>query len=259
MPPTKGADVLHKALNLIELFEQHRQLGLAEVVRHAGLPKATTFRLLTALEAHGFLKRTNDRGYALGLRFLRLGTRVAEGLNVRRLALPHMRRLRDQTGQSVQLAVVDGNEGVYVERFEGTAAVRLYIAVGRRAPLYAGASTRLLLAYASPERQAEILAASPPVPHTPATPVDPAVLRKVLAKTVSEGWTVSHGELQPGSAEMAAPVFDYRGRVVAALSVAGADSQYGPDQIEHYLPLLKAAAAGVSREMGHGHAEAGDD
>ena len=243
--------MLNKAFSLIDLFETNRELGLSEVVRLTGLPKATAYRLLCTLEAHGFLTKTVDRVYRLGLRFLRLGAQVAERLDVRHLAFPHMRSLRDQTGQSVQLVVIDGNEGVYVERVEGTTAVRLYIAVGRRAPLYAGASTRLLLAHCSPERQAAILAANPPVQHTEATITDPVQLRRSLEQTRVQGWAVSIGELQPGSGEMAAPIFDHRGQVVAALSIAGPDQQYGPEQIQGYLPVLMAAAIAISREMGY--------
>lgn len=243
--------MLHKALGLLDLFETHGSLGLSEVAQTAALPKATALRLLSALEEHGLLSRTADRRYRLGLRLIRLGAQVAESLDVRRLAVPHMRRLRDQTGQSVQLVVLDGDEAVYVERLEGTTAVRLYIAVGRRAPLYAGASTRLLLAYCTPERQAEILAARPPQPHTPNTVTDPVKLRELLQQTRTRGWTVSMGELQPDSAEMAAPVFDYKGSVIAAVSIAGPDRLYGPGFIPEYLPLLQTAAEAISREMGH--------
>ncbi len=236
---------------MIRVLEEHRTLRLTEVVRLTGLSKATAYRFLATLQAHGFVKRTPDRRYGLGLRFLELGARVAEGLDVRRFAIPHMRRLRDLTGQSVQLVVIDGNEGVYVERIEGTTPVRLYIAVGRRAPLYAGASTRLLLAYCPRARQTEILTANPPIPHTPNTITDLERLNVVLTETRTRGWTVSMGELQPGSAEMAAPVFDFRGQVVAALSIAGPDMLYGPEQIQRYLPLLQAAAEAISREMGY--------
>lgn len=249
--------MIHKALGLIALFEHHPVLAVSQVVKFSGLPKATALRLLAALSEQGLLDRTADRSYQLGLRWLQLGTRVAERLDVRRVALPYMQRLRDRTGQSVQLVVIQGNEGVYVERIEGTTAVRLYIEVGRHAPLYAGASTRLLLAYCSDQRQEEILATRPPVAHTPATVTDLSQLRKLLEETRERAWTVSRGELQPGSAEMAAPVFDHRAEVTAAVSIAGPDELYDPEQVMEYLPFLWEAAAGISREMGY--AESGGD
>ncbi|HEY3366298.1 MAG TPA: IclR family transcriptional regulator [Symbiobacteriaceae bacterium] len=238
-------------MSLVDLFQTHGELGLSEVVRLSGFPKATVYRLLSALEEHEFLSRTPDRSYRLGLRFLRLGALVAEGLDVRRFALPHMQRLRDQTGQSVQLVVIDGNEGVYAERLEGTTPVRLYIAIGRRAPLYAGASTRLLFSFCSPERQAEILAGTQPVQHTATTITDPKDLMVMAYETRALGWTVSLGELQPGSAEMAAPIFGAAGTVVAALSIAGPDQLYTPEHVQEYLPPLQAAAHAVSSDMGY--------
>jgi IclR family KDG regulon transcriptional repressor len=247
----KGSDSIHKALGLLTLFETYPVLSVARVVQLAGLPKATVIRLLAVLTEHRLIARTPDRSYQLGLRCLQLGTCVAERLDVRRVALPHMHHLRDLTGQSVQLAVIQGDEGVFVERCEGTTAVRLYLAVGKHAPLYAGASTRLLLAYCSPGRQAEILAAHPPVRYTPTTVVDPDQLRQLMDETRVHGWTVSRGELQPGSAEMAAPLFGHRREVIAALSIAGPDELYGPGSMREYLPHLRKTAAAISREMGY--------
>ncbi|BDG62372.1 IclR family transcriptional regulator [Caldinitratiruptor microaerophilus] len=242
---------MEKALALLSLFESHPELSLTEVSNLSGLPKATAHRLLRALERAGLVQQRADRRYRLGLRLLRLASTVAERLEVREVALPHMRWLRDRTGQSVQLVVVDGYEGVYVERVEGTAPVRLYIALGRRGPLYAGASTRLLLAYLSPEQQEAILARNPPQRHTPNTITDLGRLREVLRETREKGWTISYGELQEGSAEMAAPIWNHRGEVVAALSIAGADSQYTPAHLEQYLPLLRQASLAISRELGY--------
>lgn len=235
----------------MDLLERRREVGLSEAARETGVPKATVYRLLSTLADNGLLARTSDRRYRLGLRLLHLGTQVADSLEVRRLAIPTMKWLRDRTGQSTQLVIRDGTEGVYVERVEGTTPVRLYLAVGRRAPLYAGASTRLLLAFCSPERRAAILAEAPPQPHTPNTVTDPVQLRLLLEETRLQGWTVSLGELQPGTAEMAAPIFDHRGKIEAALSIAGPDNLYQPEHVRGYLPLLMQAAAEISRGLGY--------
>ncbi|WP_192868079.1 IclR family transcriptional regulator [Calderihabitans maritimus] len=243
-----------KALRLLKYFETNDCLGLTELARRSGYSKATTYRLLCTLEKHGFLKRTldfNDTRYRLGLRLLELGNLVKERLELRRVALPQMVRLRDRVGDSVQLVVRDELDGIYIEVVESKNPVRLYIRPGRRAPLYAGASTRLLLAYLPEEEIDRILQICPPRAHTPNTITDVAVLKKVLAKVKERGFALSKGELAINSAELAVPLFDSEGQVVAALSLAGSDHNYHGTQLREFLTAIKDTARIISKALGY--------
>lgn len=248
---------LDRAFRILSLFGPGQPcLGLSEISRLAGLSKATAHRLLTTMEQYGLLARNSvgdatDRRYRLGLKLLELGRIVSDGLEVRRVALPFMRLLRNEVGESVNLVVVDGLDGVYVEQVEGTQPVRLYIQVGRRAPLFAGASTRLLLAHLPPDDVEKILTQRPPRAYTPGTITDVPAILELLARARRDGYTVSRGELQPGTVEVAVPLLNYSGDVVAALSLAGPENRFGQEDVNRLLGPLQRCAADISAAMGY--------
>lgn len=245
-----------KALSLLNYFTKEQPvLTLDELCVLTKFSRSTTYRLVTTLEHAGFLHRIPDHNkeyrYGLGFKLLELGSMVKEQLEVRRVALPHMIKLRNEVGDSVQLVVVDGLEGVYVEVVEAIKPVRLYIRPGRRAPLYAGASTRLLLAFMPEEKIAGILKKRPPVVHTPATITDVPRLLGVLAEVRKAGYALSRAELEPGSAELAVPLRDHAKKVVAALSIAGPLHAYQDEDVERLLPVLRQTARDISRSLGY--------
>lgn len=250
MKPAEAVPTLERPLRLLGFFSEERPYwGLSELARASGWSKATCLRSLRALERHGMLVREGER-YRLGPRLLHLGAVVKAAYPARGVALPLMQALREATGQSVQWVVRDGLEGVYLEVLEARVRVRLYIAPGRRAPLYAGASTRLLLAFAPEEVQRAVFSAERRA-YTPATPVDPARLRELLAQTRKTGFAASFGELKPHSAELAAPIRGPEGEVLAALSLAGAEALYREEErLGEYLRALNQTAQEVSRRLG---------
>lgn len=251
MKPSEAIPTLERPLYLLGFFSEERPFwGLSELARASGLAKATCLRSLRALENHGLVARDGER-YRLGTQLLHLGALVKAAYPARQVALPLMDALREATGQSVQWVVRDGQEGVYLEVLEARSRVRLYIALGRRAPLYAGASTRLLLAFAPAEVQRAVFQQERRR-YTPATPVEKARLQGLLKHTRQVGFAASFGELEPHSAELAAPVRGASGEVLAALSLAGAEAHYRDALVmEDYLHQLDWAAQEVSRRLGY--------
>lgn len=251
MKPEKAIPTLERPLYLLGFFsEEHPYWGLSELARASGWSKATCLRSLRALEQHGLLIRENQR-YRLGTCLVYLGALVKAAYPARQVALPLMQALRDATGQSVQWVVRDGLEGVYLEVLEARSRVRLYIAPGRRAPLYAGASTRLLLAFASEAVQQAVWSGERKR-YTLATPAELSRLKELLAQTRQTGFAVSFGELEPHSAELAAPICGAGGEVLSALSLAGAEAIYREgDKLANYLKDLDQTAQQISRRLGY--------
>ncbi|RIH86778.1 IclR family transcriptional regulator [Calidithermus roseus] len=251
MKPSEAIPTLERPLYLLGFFsEEQPYWGLSELARASGWPKATCLRSLRALENHGLLVKENER-YRLGTRLVHLGALVKAAYPARQVALPLMQALRDATGQSVQWVVRDGLEGVYLEVLEARSRVRLYIAPGRRAPLYAGASTRLLLAFA-PEAVQRAVFTGERKRYTPATPLGLPELKGLLAQTQQSGFAASFGELEPHSAELATPIRGAGGEVLAALSLAGAEALYREeDRLVDYLKALDRTAEEISRRLGY--------
>ena len=245
-----------KAITLLGLFDEGRlSISVTEAARATGMPKATVYRLLELLVAGGILSKRSAEGgrstrYGPGLRLLELGRLAAQYLDPSGMIRETMERLRDRCGESVQYVVTSGDFGIYAHVVPPRAPIHLYIGWGRRAPLYAGASTRLLLAWQPPEVIARVLA-GPLVPYTRHTPTDPQHIRLLLAQIRQDGYALSFGELVEHTAEMAAPVVD-DSSVVGALSLAGFEERYrDPVTAAHLKAELMDAAEELSRKLGY--------
>ncbi|MER6135600.1 IclR family transcriptional regulator [Streptomyces sp. NPDC001815] len=221
-------------------------LTLAHICRITGLSHATAHRLAGELTAWGALERVPSGAYVIGLRLWELGSLNPRGLPLRVRAMPVMEDLHAATQQHVQLAVLDGTDALVVERISTTGAVPVVSGVGGRLPLHASAVGQMLLAHAGEELFGEV------VRHgltgfTPRTITDPAALRAALAECRRTGVAVVREEMSPDAYSVAAPVTDSEGRVIAALSVVGADAR------THLLvPAVVLAGRGISRARGAG-------
>ncbi|HEX6988399.1 MAG TPA: IclR family transcriptional regulator [Bacillota bacterium] len=253
-PAEEVSRTVLKALALLDVLEQEEPLGLTELARRVGMPKPTAYRLLNSLVETGLVRWTargqnGAGGYGLGYRLLELGNVMAERIDLRRLALPTMRALRDQTGDTVHLVVRDGLDAVYIEKVDSQAPIRLYTRVGRRLPLHVGACPRTLLAYAEPEVVEQVLS-GPLHPITEATITRPAELRRALEVTRRSGYTVGYGEAMPGTYAIAAPIYDHQGQVAAVVSVGG-PVRHAEDNLDRLIDQVRGAALEISRQLGY--------
>lgn len=235
---------------LLEQFSQGAAtLRLSELSKQSGLAKATCLRALKTLMKYGYIQRDGD-WYRLGTHLIEMGYIAQQAYPPRQLALPYMEQLRQQTKQSVQWMVREDLEGVYIEVLESLLGVRLDIKIGRRLPLYAGAASRLLLSFADKSVR-EALFRQKREKFTSNTPITQGKLQSLLAETQEHRLAASFGEAVAFSAELAAPVFNVAGEVIAAISVAGASVHYCDTKIlRQYLQALESSAISISRAIG---------
>lgn len=245
-----------KAITLLGLFAETRlSVSVGEASRATGMPRATAYRLMEQMVAAGLLTKRGVEGargtrYGPGLRLLELGRLAAQSLDPNGVIREAMERLRDRCGESVQFVVASGDSAVYAHVVPPRAPIHLYVGWGRRAPLYAGASTRLLFAW-QPDEVIDRILASPLVAYTRHTPTNPERLRSLLAEIRRTGYAVSFGELVEHTAEMAAPVVGGQG-LLGALSLAGFEERYrDPVTAAGLKAELLAAAEEVSRRLGY--------
>ena len=178
--------MLDKVISVLDAVESG-PLTLAGLVDATGLSRATAHRLAVALEAHGLVRRDGDGRFALGLRLVALGRTAATGMPVAEVARPALEALRDETGESTQLYVRDGDRRVCVVSLESPHGLRTIVPVGASLPLDAGSAGRVLSGGSAGRR----------------------------------GWVESVAEREAGVASVSAPVHDARGEVVAAVGVSG--------------------------------------
>jgi DNA-binding IclR family transcriptional regulator len=238
-------------LCLLDAFTLERaSLNLAQLTQTSGFPRATAHRLLSQLRDLGYLQYdAATRHFRLGYKLLERGTIVSEQLDLRPVARPHMERLRDETHETVSLQVVDGDEGVYVEKLEPLEGFRLWTRVGMRRPLHAGCSMRVLLAYLPPERIEHIIQLDLPR-LTPLTITDPEALRRALTAIRAHGYCTTFGESHEGVHGVAVPIRDHTGQVAASLSVLGPAARIPRSRTADLIPKVMRTAADISRDLG---------
>ena len=239
-----------KSLDLLNLFVENPKLSLNEMVQLSGIPKTSVHRMIGSLEDMGFLQKDAENKYSLGLLFLQFGQLVSERLDLRQVALPVMQVLRDDVEEAVNLIMKDGNETIYIEKLETTHPVRLYTKIGRRAPLYAGACSRIILAFLPEQEREHYLKEIELKPIGLGTITDKQKLRLVLEDSRAKGYSISYSELENHTASLAAPIFNHTGHIVGGLSIAGPDNRFQEDRLPELVEKVKQAAQEISRKLG---------
>lgn len=239
-----------KSMAILNLFLIHSKLNLNEVIALLHMPKTSVHRMLTSLEDMQLLDKDKDGYYSLGLLFLQFGQLVAQRLDIRQIALPVMKALRDEVEEAVNLIVKYGNEAMYIEKQDTNQPVRLYTAIGRKSPLYAGDS-RIILAYLSEEEVAQYINEIHLQPIGYGTITDKEKLRLTIEETRRNGYTISRSELENYTSAVAAPIYDHKGHVVAGISVAGLDIRFSEERLPLLVEKVKAAAKDISMKLGY--------
>jgi IclR family acetate operon transcriptional repressor len=189
-------------------------------------------------------------GYQLGFQVLRMGLRVLDGLDYRRVAHPLLRELNQKTQETVHLAILQGDQAISIEKFGSPQPVGLDARLGGQMPLHCTGVGKVLLAYQSEEMLTK-LAKSPGLQRlTPRTVTTLPQLKKELERIRERGYAVDNEEAVDGLRCVAAPVFDHTGRAVAAFSVAGPATRLTQERILEIVPLVRETSHEISCRLG---------
>lgn len=239
---TSSIQVIARVARLLETISVHGEpVSLKILAKTTGLHPSTAFRILASLIEHGFVERGEAGRYRLGVKLLQLGDRVQSRLDLRREARPIMERLRDRTGETVDLSVRDGDEVLCIERSVTPRMTRVDQMIGGRAPLHATAAGKLFLAEEGGEACRAYAA------RTPHSIAEPETLWRSLRDIVRSGYALDDGEAEAGVSCIAVPVRDAGGRLVAGLSVSAPIER----RQAAWIPWIAQAAAEISARLGH--------
>ena len=243
-PSGEFVQSLERGLAVIRAFSASQShLTLADVARETGLSRAVARRFLHTLVELGYVG-TDGKHFHLRPLLLELGHTYLSGLGLPEIAQPHLRDLSEATGESTSVAVLDGDDVVYIAREAVYRIMTAAIGVGTRFPAYATSLGRAILACGSPERAEAYLSRVELRPLTAHTIVEPAALRADLRRIRRQGWALVDQELEEGLRSIAAPLRDASGEVVAALNIS-APVRRSVEEIRSELsgPLLRTARA----------------
>ncbi len=244
-----SVQVIERVMTLLDVLSAHPDpLPLKQLAAETGLHPSTAHRILNAMARSGFVERTDNGIYRLGIRLLELGALVKSRISLRESAMYAMVELHQHTGESINLGIRDKDEIVYVERTSsGRSSVRVVRVVGARAPLHTTATGKLFLAEGSAE-EVRAYAKRSGLPGSTATSItDLAVLEKELDEIRRHGVAFDMEEVEIGVRCIAAGIYDDNGELVAGISLSTPTERFNPD----WAPLVRETALTVSRAQGY--------
>ncbi|WP_079148258.1 IclR family transcriptional regulator [Streptomyces agglomeratus] len=240
-----------RAVSVLEILARLGEAGVTEIADELEVHKSTAFRLLGVLENRGLVGQAKDRGkYYLGAGVLRLAGAAAGRLDISQESAPVVRELADEAGETVNLAVLDDDAAVNIMQARGAASVTAQNWFGRRTPLHATSSGKVLLA-GLPEATRELFLARRLPRFTEHTVTSAAELRAQLAEIAADGYAVVSEEMEVGLSAVAAPVRAHDGKVVGAVSVSGPVYRMDEARLVELAKLAVDAAGELSYRMGH--------
>jgi IclR family acetate operon transcriptional repressor len=240
-----------RAISILELVAARGEIGITEIAEELDVHKSTASRLVAALQNRHLLEQLGERGkYTLSFGVVRLAAASTARLDVARLGQPVCQRLADSLGETVNIAVTDGEAGITVAQEDGTATITSQNWVGRRTPLHASGAGKVLLAWMSEDERRPILRKRLKR-FTDDTIVSVAELRAELARVLDEGHARSFEELEVGMHAVAVPVFSADGSVGSALSATGPSYRLPRRRARAIVADLRESAAELSAKLGY--------
>jgi IclR family transcriptional regulator, KDG regulon repressor len=246
-------EVLTRAINVLSAFgHAHPQLSLSEIVTVVRLPKTTVFRLLSSLVERDLCEFDPQSGkYSLGFELVRLADIRRRQTNVHDVAIPVMRDIRNEVNETVILSVRSGDFRVHIDFVEGLHPMRRMADLGVRAPLYAGAASKVLLAGMEDDDIESYLARTELAPLQKTTITDKTVLWREIRTIRKRGYAESKGEIFTGGGALAAPLKDFSGKTVAVMDILTPENRYTPRHRERCIALLLDGARRGSERLGY--------
>jgi len=244
--------VLQKALDVLEVLAERPDLGLSELSTRTGVSKASTYRVLSTLEARGFVaKDPLTRKYSPGVKLISMSCAVVARVDLVTAARPYIVELQQAFDETVNVGIVADGEVLYVDILESAQGLRMAAAVGARHPLHSTALGKAILSALPGSEARELLTAYRRASLTPRTIVGLEALMEELATTAERGYSIDDEENEVGARCVGVPIRDYTGRPVGAISVSGPVARIPTDLVVTIGLRLEAAADHIQERLGY--------
>src|SRR5580658_156443 len=240
--PANQVQSVDRALSILEILARHGELGVTELAAIIGVHKSTAFRLVSVLEQHRLVEQFSERGkYRLGFGLVRLAGATTARMNLAQESRPECRRLAAEFNETVNIAVLDTGAAINIAQEQGKATVSAQNWIGRRTPLHATSSGKILLAWAGGDELGEVLQRGLDR-FTPHTITSATALRAELDRVREQGWAGTKEELEIGLNAVSAPIRGDDGVVLAAISISGPAYRLTADSFPLTAARLRAGA-----------------
>ena len=252
MPPREAKSsiqVIERMMSLLDTLAGHgAPVNLKQLAMQTKLHPSTAHRILGVMVENRLVDRVEPGTYRLGIRLLELGNLVKSRISVRQEALPHMQRLHQELGETVNLSVRHDDEVVYIERTAGSSSMmRVVQIIGARAPLHITAVGKIFLAEEGPEQSTQYVQRTGLPMYTENTLTDPESLARELEKIRRQGYALDNEEAEKGVSCIGAGIYNDEGRLVAGLSVSAPSDRLN----KTWAAQIRQTAENISRAIGY--------
>jgi len=247
-----NAKILEKGLKLLEqLAESAEGLTAIELAERIGVHKTSAYRYINSLLDMDYIQSDGDGRYHLGNKILELGSQLLRRMPLRETAHPFLVKLSADTQKTVHLCVLDGHDVVYIDKVESQRSLPIISRIGSRAPAYCTGVGKALLSSLPTDQVVSLLREFPPTRRTPETITDPIKLLEEIKLTAERGYAIDTGEHEAGIKCFAAPIKEYGGDVVGAVSLTGLKREFDePKEAERMISAITKTATEISRALG---------
>ena len=238
-----------KALQLLHfLGDEGHELGLTEIAHRIRMPKTSVYRYLNSLCEAGFVTRDDQGLYRLSLKMWELGQAVDGRLRIRQVALPFMQELRIRFNETVNLAILDGREIIYLDTVNSRKSLIMQVQPGSRDPVHSTALGKAIMAFLPESRWPDHLPSSLAA-LTSQTITSRPELEEELRDTRARGFALDHGENTAGACCIGAPLFGQRRQVLAAISISAPESRLTPQLEQEMTEALLETTLAISHRL----------
>lgn len=252
---TKTNQSVEKTMKLVEIMVSHSEpMKLQNISEEAGIPASTVLRMLNTLLEMGYVNQNRDTlRYSLSLKFASIGEQVKQQVNITQIVHPYLIELSNAVGECSCLAVEEQAEILYLDFFSNQANNILTTTqrIGKRAPMYCTGIGKLLLTNYSEDELAAYVKNTQLVPYTPNTLTSLAQINMELEKVRSQGYALDDEECDQGAKCIAAPIYDYTGKIAAGISVTAPSIRFQEERITAIIPVLLEIAGKISSTLGY--------
>ncbi|NPV67682.1 MAG: IclR family transcriptional regulator [Anaerolineae bacterium] len=248
----KTSTTVAKAFAILELLasDPGETFSLSQVAASLQVSKSTAHRYLTTLEDLDVVTRDENDNFGLGHKLIELAGALLSDYDLRKESLPFLTSLSAQTQETAHLAVPSANDVVYIAKVDSPHSLRLASRIGARSPMHCTALGKAVLAYLPPDQLAKSIQQGLPK-RTRHTLTSPEALCAELERVRQQGYAIDDQENEIGVRCIGAPIFDYTGQVIGAISVSGPVSRITVEKSLEFALLVRQAAQAISRRMGY--------
>lgn len=248
----QNVQVIDRALDILEQLSQaSKPIGPTEISKSTGISKSTVCRLLSTLQAREYVeKRGPDGKYSIGPKLIALVSCYIGSLELQTEARPYLSLLASDLNLTTHLGILDGNEVIYIEKLDHFPTKQLYSQIGYRVPAYCSSLGKCLLSRYSGDDLKRIMGCGNFKVYTPNTILSMETLKEQLRRIRDQGWAMDNQEYEIGHMCVGAPIYDYRGEIIAAVSASGTSAVITPAYLPVVIDEVKQTAKQISKCMG---------